>query len=225
MRCPRCTVEVHPSWHHMRLADGGARLEDDVENDRRAYSVVYMVCPSCHRGLILVKESILAENAANPSEWYAVPRGSTPRPIPAEITGQIRADYEEAAAVLEISAKASAALSRRIIADLLERHAGQTAFSLSARIEGFEKDPVHPQRFKDNLRHLVEIGNFAAHTQKNSVTGEVVDVEPGEAEWALEVIDELFDHFIVGPARNEARRKAFDAKLTEAGRRPIPRTP
>jgi hypothetical protein len=45
-------------------------------------------------------------------------------------------------------------------------------------------------------------------------------VEPHEAEWCLEIIKELFDHFYVGPAIAKAKKAALDAKLAAAGKPP-----
>lgn len=44
-------------------------------------------------------------------------------------------------------------------------------------------------------------------------TGDIVDVEPGEAEWTLDVLEGLFDFFFVQPAKTVARKAALDAKL------------
>lgn len=48
----------------------------------------------------------------------------------------------------------------------------------------------------------------------------MIDVEPHEAEWCLEIIEELFDHFYVGPAVTKAKKAALDAKLAAAGKPP-----
>ena len=64
-------------------------------------------------------------------------------------------------------------------------------------------------------------GNFAAHPVKNSRSGEIVVVEPGEAEWNLDVLDLLFDFYYVGPARADAKREALNTKLIAAGKRPM----
>ena len=37
------------------------------------------------------------------------------------------------------------------------------------------------------------IGNFAAHPLKDMTTGIIANVEPGEAEWSLDVLEALFD--------------------------------
>ncbi|MOA22378.1 hypothetical protein D3C78_1429310 [compost metagenome] len=52
-------------------------------------------------------------------------------------------------------------------------------------------------------------------------TGEILPVEPHEAEWNLDVLDMLFDFCYVQPAKNAARRAALNAKQKEAGKQPI----
>jgi hypothetical protein len=46
-------------------------------------------------------------------------------------------------------------------------------------------------------------------------------VEPVEAEWCLDVIDWLFDYYIIDPKRDEEVRLAFDEKLSKSNRKPI----
>jgi len=65
------------------------------------------------------------------------------------------------------------------------------------------------------------IGNFAAHPVKSQKSGEILDVEPGEAEWTLDVLEELFDFYFVQPAKLQAKRAALNAKLVEAGKKPL----
>jgi hypothetical protein len=134
---------------------------------------------------------------------------------------KLASDYREATAILVDSPKASAAVARRILADILEQYGGYKDFQLSKRIEAFAKDTKHPLSLRDNAKYLTQIGDFAAHTQKDTATNEIVDVEPGEAEWTLEVIDGMFEHFIVAPERDKARRAAFDTKIQRTGRKPI----
>jgi hypothetical protein len=45
-------------------------------------------------------------------------------------------------------------------------------------------------------------------------------VEPGEAEWCLEILEEMFDHYYVKPEQAKARKAALDAKLLAAGKPP-----
>jgi hypothetical protein len=63
------------------------------------------------------------------------------------------------------------------------------------------------------------IGNFAAHPMKSKTSGEVLPVEPGEAEWNLDALDALFDFFFVQPETIRKKREALNQKLDQAGKR------
>ena len=51
--------------------------------------------------------------------------------------------------------------------------------------------------------------------------GEIIEVEPGEAEWNLDVLEELFDHYYVKSAVSAARRAALNANLQAAGKKQL----
>ena len=73
---------------------------------------------------------------------------------------------------------------------------------------------------------LLEVSNLAAiKTAVDSVgtrhTGEVIDVEPGEAEWLLDTLEGLFDFYFVQPAILERKRAALNKKLKEADKPPL----
>ena len=65
------------------------------------------------------------------------------------------------------------------------------------------------------------VGNFAAHPLKSETSGEILPVEPAEAEWNLEVLEELFDFYFVQPAKTAKRKAALDEKLKESGQKPM----
>jgi Domain of unknown function (DUF4145) len=150
--------------------------------------------------------------------------GGVQRPIDPLVPEPLKRDYREAAAILDVSPRMSAVLSRRILADILQEYAGQTDFGLNDRIKAFVADTSQPSSVRENLHYLAEIGNFSAHTQKND-QAEIVDVDRVEAEWTLGVIDRIFEHFIVGPERDKRMREAVGEKIKEAGRREIPPLP
>ena len=66
------------------------------------------------------------------------------------------------------------------------------------------------------------IGNFAAHEIKSKITGAIVDVEAGEAEWNLDVLESLFDFYFVEPGKTAKRKAELNKKLKEAGKPEIP---
>jgi len=56
---------------------------------------------------------------------------------------------------------------------------------------------------------------------KSAHSGEILDVEPGEAEWSLDVLDLLFDFYFIQPALVKDTQAQLNAKLSGAGRRQI----
>lgn len=119
------------------------------------------------------------------------------------------------------SPKASAALSRRCLQHVLREKAGVKKGNLYDEIEEIVSSGKLPSDLAEALHHVRVIGNFAAHPEKSTSTGEIVDVEPGEAEWTLDVLESLFDYYFVRPAKLAERKKALDQKLTDAGKPPL----
>jgi hypothetical protein len=71
----------------------------------------------------------------DPLQWDLIfPHGSNRGPVPPDVPDDIAADYNEAALVLPLSAKASAALSRRCLQSIL-RGAGYPQYDLSKQID------------------------------------------------------------------------------------------
>ena len=80
---------------------------------------------------------------------------------------------------------------------------------LDSRFSAYNTDSV------DAVRNY---GNFSAHPIKGTSSGEIVAVEPGEAEWNLDVLESLFDFFYVAPAKLQAKRESLNKKLEEVGK-------
>jgi hypothetical protein len=143
------------------------------------------------------------------------------KPIPLEVPSQIKEDYEEACKVLPISSKASAALSRRCLQAIL-REPGYSQRDLVQQIDALLNEPDAAKATPTALRETVDVirnfGNFSAHHINKQTTLQVIPVEPGEAEWCLDILDEMFDHYYVKPSRAKARKAALNAKLAAAGK-------
>lgn len=69
------------------------------------------------------------------------------------------------------------------------------------------------------LNAVREIGNFAAHPIKSDSSAEVIDVEIGEAETNLDVLEELFDEVFVKPTLQDQKLEELNRKLASAGRK------
>ena len=144
------------------------------------------------------------------------PKVPNRQPIPPEVPPEFTEDYREACLILAESPKASAALSRRCLQLILHEKAGVNENNLKREIDKVISTENLTAEIADSLHTLREIGNFAAHPQHHQGTGEIVPVEPGEAEWCLEVIEMLFDFYFVRPADIEKRREAWEQKRIAA---------
>jgi len=111
-------------------------------------------------------------------------------------------------------------MSRRVLADVLEKYGGLTDFNLSARIDKFVEETRYPSGLRENLHHFRELANLGAHTHTDD-QAQIIDVSREEAEWTLELLDRLFDFFILGPEKDREMRASMDAKLKAAGRKDI----
>lgn len=205
--CPHCqraiTARVRGTW----LTD---------HDEKRWYSFYYS-CPSCNGFVVTIVVASMDKEDGDVDVFHAYPRIS--RPVPPEVPEPYRSEFREASLVLQDSPKASAALSRRCLQLLLRNKLEVKRGKLSEEIEEALKSNKIPSHLADDLHYVREIGNLAAHPHKDEHTGMIVDVEPGEAEYLLEVLEGLFDALFVAPARQAQRRSAIQSKLKQLGRR------
>jgi hypothetical protein len=152
----------------------------------------------------------------------AFPLHDSMRPVPAEVVDPYKQDFIEACAILSLSPKASAALSRRNLQAILRDKAGAKAKDLADQIDEVIATGKLPSHLEEGLHAVRNVGNFAAHGMKSKTTGEIVEVEPGEAEWNLDVLESLFDFYFVQPALAARRKAELNKKLKDIGKPPIP---
>lgn len=193
-------------------------------------------CPACKRFVVSLKEGKILQGhnpggpgspdahlhaQGGPRSRMVWPKGASRAAVPPEVPQGIVEDYKEACLVLSDSPKASAALSRRCLQNLLRGAAGVKPGDLSIEIQQVLDSGKLPAPIADNIDAIRNIGNFAAHPNKSKSTGEVVPVEPEEAEWNLDVLESLFDFYFVQPARAKAKKDALNKKLADANKPPM----
>ena len=167
-----------------------------------------MRCPECFENVIRLYKYIPGLSR----EVFTVYPVGFSRPIPPEVGNPYRQDFADACAVLTISPKASAALSRRCLQSILKDKGRYDQRDLNDQIS--ELMGTLPSSYiAEDLHAVRTIGNFAAHPIKSTSTGEIVDVEPGEAEWNIEVLESLFDFYFVQPALSAKRKAELNQKL------------
>lgn len=205
MKCRHCSVEFHDSW---------SMLSPSLLNQSDYFSLGYTKCPACGRLHIASSKS---DYFRGPQQ-FLYPQSISRDPPDPSVPPKFAADYIEACAVLDISPKASAALSRRVMQHILRECAKVTAPNLNKEIEAVLAGNMVPSHISESLDAVRTVGNFAAHPIKSVSSGEVVDVEPGEAEWNLDTVEALFDFYFVQPSKTAARRAALNQKLKSAGK-------
>jgi len=218
MQCGHCSADYHPQTQSYTIGP---------EGNGQVWMFEWEKCPRC-----LQFNARIVWGTAHPGNPNAMghPKGSrvvhpkggtTRRPTPAVVPQPLREDYNEACLVLADSPKASAALSRRCLQSILRDHAKVKHQNLVNEIGEAINSKTLPSHLENDLHAIRAIGNFAAHPTKDTSTGEIVPVEPGEAEWLLDLLEGLFDFYFVAPAETQKRRDALNAKLKAAGKSPI----
>lgn len=214
MKCPHCLTAFHDNKH-------GQPLGEDATSD---WTLVTRTCPECRRFIFTLAERY-ERYVVGGSNFYhysrerlCYPRGISRAPLPAEVPAEFANDYLEACATLSDSPKASAALSRRCLQHVLRDRLGANRQNLAGEIQQVLDAGHLPTQLLESLDAVRNIGNFAAHPIKSTSSGEVLDVEPGEAEWNLDVLESLFDYIFVQPAVLQRKRDALNAKLKDAGK-------
>jgi hypothetical protein len=135
---------------------------------------------------------------------------------PDYIPGPLREDYVEACKVRDLSPKASATLSRRCLQGMIRDFCGIAKSRLIDEIRALKElsdagnapKGVEPETV-EAIDHVRTIGNVGAHMEKD--INVIVEVESGEAQALIELIELLFEEWYV--ARHE--REAKLAKVKE----------
>jgi hypothetical protein len=218
MKCPHCLENYYPFFEQAQIQAGvGHDHIIAVDGEHQFWFINACQCPACKKFIILLERRDTRIQAR--SEIQVWPKGVARSALPPEIPDAFANDYREACIVLSDSPKASAALSRRCLQHILREKGGTKKRDLFDQIA--EVIPTLPSHLAEAIDAVRNIGNFAAHPMKSTNSGEILDVETGEAEWNLEVIEGLFDFYFVQPAVLQKKRELLNKRLAEAGKPPM----
>jgi len=154
--------------------------------------------------------------------WFyqIYPLGRFPRLFP-NTKEEFKKDYEAACRTLSVSPEASACMSRRCLQSLL-RSRGYVQRELAGQIEAVLAEHDPDKMLPKSLRQIVDAvrgyGNFAAHAQNSKTTLEIIPIEPGEAEWCIEIIEHLLFFYFEEPAAAEEKLGKANKKFGDGGR-------
>ena len=218
MKCSHCLVEFHDKVEPILIGH-----DEDAD-----WGLLKRLCPKCGRLVLHLARGTIATGPGNhlvfikPFDAVLMrPKAPSRTPLSPDVSKEFAQDYLEACVVLTDSPKASAALSRRCLQSLLRDKAGVRHGNLADEIQEVIDSNALPSLLSESLDAIRNIGNFAAHPIKSKSTGEIVEVEAGEAEWNLDVLESLFDFYFVQPAILKKKRDDLNKKLTDAGKPPM----
>lgn len=135
---------------------------------------------------------------------------------------EITRDYNEAAMILEISPRASAALSRNCIKKILQKKApllNPENLSLMELISCVIDTGALPRELTALLHYVLEISSFSSNPIKNEYPNSIVDVDKEEAELNLNVLQRLFDIYYVHPAKTNAIKEELEERMKSLGKK------
>ncbi|MDY3275603.1 MAG: DUF4145 domain-containing protein [Agathobacter sp.] len=127
---------------------------------------------------------------------------SSAKQFPDYIPEAIRSDYEEACAIVNLSPKASATLSRRCLQGMIHDFWDIKLKNLNQEITAL-KDKI-PSDLWSSIDALRQLGNIGAHMEKD--TDVIVDIDPNEAESLIKLIELLMKEWYIN---REERNKLF----------------
>lgn len=224
MTCPHCSDSFHDNPSYVLIG----------QDSESMWAIRKESCPNpeCKKDILHLISGVFDEVQGYPLHFGLTrfqinwidsvslirPKSISRKPVPVEVPQEFSQDYIESCLVLQDSPKASAALSRRCLQHILREKGGFIGRTLDAEIQMALDSGTLPTYIADSVDGVRNIGNFAAHPIKSQQSGEILPVEPGEAEWNLDVIEMLFDFYFVQPERTRLKREALNQKLQEAGK-------
>lgn len=175
-----------PSFEHHT---GHFKSHVDTVTYESCLKISFYECPNCGQ------YTIFADGIGSRVQDVHVPIRpiSSAKQFPLYIPEAIRQDYEEACAIVTLSPKASATLSRRCLQGMIRDFWDIKESNLSKAIEQLEgKIPVPQWNVINGVRR---IGNIGAHMEKD--INLIIDIDPDEAQKLIKLIEHLLEQWYI----------------------------
>lgn len=205
--CPYCgmVMAVNSNTHEYQLpsfeSSRGCSYPNGIARyDSSTIAIHFYQCPNCDSFTVFAEG---VGEAVKDINTIIKPKSSA-RQFPEYVPQQIRNDYEEACAILHLSPKASATLSRRCLQGMIRDFWGITKGTLNAEINAL-KDQI-PADLWTAIDSLRQLGNIGAHMEKD--TSVIVDIDPDEAQRLVSLIELLIKEWYIN---REERRNLFSS--------------
>ena len=200
MKCPICFEGIHESWYMVNFK---------IFSESNEYKFSSMECPECKNGLF---KFFTAQDGNVITNGFLIPRTQKRKALPEYIDEKYVKLYEESASILSLSPRASAALSRTCLQLLLRDHGDIEPGKLFDEIQQVINSKNIPSELEETIDIIRQNGNNAVHPNKNENPGEIITVDQDEAEWGLDILDSLFDHYIIRPYMQQEKFDKYKKK-------------
>lgn len=195
-QCPYCSMimslsdqTVSTQFPSFSTPIGNRTMVGNKPKDPSVIKITFYRCPNC--GQYTINASGYGANVEDVN--VQIRPHSLAKQFPKYIPEAIRRDYEEACAIVNLSPKASATLSRRCLQGMIRDFFQISKNNLFEEINAIKpKIPAEQWAVLDGIR---QIGNIGAHMEKD--INLIVDIEPNEAEKLIKLIELLLNQWYV----------------------------
>jgi hypothetical protein len=196
-----------------------------IENSTQGevgFSIYAITCPNPACKKLYLKTSLTDAKNDRTTNWEWLPKNifrtwqllpeSEAKVLPDYIPLPIQEDYYEACRVRDLSPKASATLARRCLQGMIRDFWKIRKSHLKDEIDEL-KDKVDPDIW-ESIDAVRNVGNIGAHMERD--INIIIDVEPGEAQLLIGLIEQLVDDWYV--TRESRHQRTEDLKKLAAGK-------
>lgn len=189
---------------------------DGLKSNQNEFNCWILKCNTCQKLVIEASYAPLGTRSHLPSLEAAMCRRAPDEVREADEDNARH--YEEACRVLPDSPMASALMSRRVLESLLKKRLTDPPFTLEAKIDKAEEENLIPAEALDYIHMIRAEGNFAAHPNEYTDSGDLIDVSAEDAEALIMILDTLFEHWFVRPAHMEKRKALLKEKIAKSSK-------
>lgn len=220
--CPFCNMPSTIRDHDISVQEH--KYISVKEDEHYQLETFAITCPSedCREVTIILRKLkgtkyVKTFEGNKPTDWNRVyqrfiePEASV-KPFPDYVPDQVLQDYKEAKLIADLSPKASATLARRCLQSMIRDFYNISGKkSLHHEIEAIQSQ-IDTDMY-DAIMALKSIGNIGAHPEKD--INLIVDVEPGEAQELIGLIEMLIEDWYVARHKKQERIKEIQNINTE----------
>jgi hypothetical protein len=198
MKCYRCSAFIYVDSSSVDLQV----IHTAGSDESKIWTAESFLCPACGEITLLIKHGIVKNNIKKTIYRQRVlPNGRKPKQY--NIPNYIYSDYVESCKIVDLSPKASAALSRRVLQSILN-HIGHNQKNLVEQIQAAlsSDDSSRINTLPIDLKVRIDIvrlcGNAAAHQTTENKIAELFEVSHSDAIYCIQIIEEIIDHVFIG---------------------------